>query len=289
MSRGMKICMIIGAVLLAIGLLVTFVCVARGESLWDFVRFTGFREIHSTTISQRGDGRGVDFELPEGSLDGVTKLSIEMSVAEITVGTGGEPCVKTFGFPEGKVYYRVEGSTLRLWDDKKYDVDFGLDDSERRVEIVLPGATLSELDIDLGVGDVYVAGLELGELTADIGTGSLYLESLKASSLGASVGTGDFSGDGLDCERASVDVGVGNVWFDGLIARSGEFETGTGDAGLRLAEGEMYVVCTSGIGEASINGSRSDGMGGEVTRGDPDAPCKITVETGIGAAEAEVY
>ncbi len=282
MSRGMKTCMIIGCILLVAGIAVTGVCVARGENVLGFVRYLGDRHVFG--ISRSADI--VDFEVPQGMLEGITSLEAEIAVGDVSITAGERPSFKAYGFPEGALHFELRGTALRVWDDSDGKEIFGIN-AQRTVEIVMPFEGLDRFEIDLGVGNTVINGMATGAFSADLGTGNLDAEGVKAESFKVSMGVGDFVGAALDCESASVEVGVGNLGFSGVLERLGTFSVGTGDADVALDTQDVYVTCSSGIGAASINDNHADGMGGDLSWGSRDAGCSVSVEAGLGNARVE--
>ena len=134
------------------------------------------------------------------------------------------------------------------------------DNTPASVDILLrlPAATLYEMLVDTGSGDVELSGLRTTTTTVDGGSSDITIsDGWLAQMLTVDVGSGDMNLD-LDVRSATLDAGSGDITATLRTTASGAIQigTGSGSVDLALVEDKRHgydVALNTGSGDSTIS------------------------------------
>ena len=193
-----------------------------------------------------------DISVPWGraaaSGEAFDKIEIEAPVANVTIQTGEDHSVELEWLDDGQytLNYSLSRSVLRITGSPN-----GVGGHrDTRVLITVPeGASLDEIDIELGSGDVTVERVTVNEVSCWTGLGDITWNGPLARDGELTTGLGDIrittgTMDGWECE---LNTGLGELVVDGTRYRSryerngssGELEANTGTGDIALTTGRQ--------------------------------------------------
>lgn len=279
MKKGMAI---LGAILLAVGLGMSFTGRALGGETRATVRLFG----HSWEVTAPGMGHWnistATVESPPDTgfsstteIGPFTGISLDVDLGNVTVAAGDDYLVDINYWGNGyQVLWANDGDTLQIWSE-----------SDGAVTEVNCGSDIT----------VYVpAGAELEYLSARLDLGSLTMAGLTMDWADLDLNLGEVMGEGLTVrDNVNVDADLGSVALYGDLAGGVQINAALGDVTLGLSRSAAHYCwdLSADLGSVTVNGQRSGGFSSSVTGGDGDAVLQvdadlgsITVDFGYGEA-----
>ena len=262
MKRFTKICLILAAVLTALGMIgvgVGFLLGAKPEQLAGNLSYTApslSRSHGQNKDSNSGDSSEYTYD------SAIRRLELDVNYASVTIGTSEDDHISVKARNAGK-YFKdtVEDGDMLVLEDERPKGKATLE-----LEILLPDRVLEEMDLDLGAAELTADRLQARQFSLDIGAGAGTIQSL------------------LTSEDASLDIDVGELtigYFDGSDL---ELDCGTGQLSITVAgEEQGYnndLEC--GIGSIDIGGSSYSGLSSSHSV-DNGAARTISADCGMGA------
>lgn len=261
MKRFTKVCLILAAVLAALGIVgvgVGFLLGAKPVQLAQGLHFPG------TSFSGFRDWDEKDYtgDSPAHTYDSSIRcLELDVNYASVTIGSSADDRISVKARNAGKYFKETvkDNDTLVLKDDRptgKTTLD---------LEILLPDRMFDDMDLDLGAAELTAGKLQAREFSLDMGAGAGSIDTLLTSA------------------DASIDVGVGELtigYFDGSDL---ELDCGTGSLTIMVAgkEQDYNYELECGIGSIDIGDSNYSGLSSEKSV-DNGAPHTISADCGIG-------
>jgi len=250
----MKIALIIGAILLALGILIALV------GFWmlgfDFTKLSSFTytthtytpEEAFTEISFTGTTCDVRFAKSE---DDTCKVVCKVD----------DRFTPTVDVKNGTLNIQME-DTLKWWQH------IGFNWGTNIITVYLPEKDYSLLEVNTVTGDVIIeSGISLSSVTLTAVTGDIQVSS-------------------LSCQRFSVNVTTGDIMLRDVIAQTMNLKSTTGDIELDRCDGDTITIkATTGDVEGSLRTGKQ--FYADVTTGDVRVPsdsgegtCTVTTTTG---------
>ena len=262
MKRFTKICLILAAVLTALGMIgvgVGFLLGAKPEQLAGNLSYTApslSRSHGQNKDSNSGDSSEYTYD------SAIRRLELDVNYASVTIGTSEDDHISVKARNAGKYFKEtVEDGDMLVLEDERPKGKATLE-----LEILLPDRVLEEMDLDLGAAELTADRLQARQFSLDIGAGAGTIQSL------------------LTSEDASLDIDVGELtigYFDGSDL---ELDCGTGQLSITVAgEEQGYnndLEC--GIGSIDIGGSSYSGLSSSHSV-DNGAARTISADCGMGA------
>lgn len=313
MSPTTKICLIVGAVLIIVGL--SIVAIAMTVNHWDITKLSTIKYVTNT------------HSLNESFRD----ISIETDAAEILFVLSEDDRCKVICHEQENSLHRVsiQDGTLRIHeeDERKWYDHFGISFGSTRLTVYLPQSSYEMLTVDAGTGKVTLPrdfsfeSMELNLSTGDVDTsasvsgiatvkattGDIRVDGITAGTLSISVTTGKVTVSDVTCDR-DVSIGVstgktnvsnltcmnlassgstGDLTLSNVIA-SGRFDLkrSTGDIRFEKCDaGEIVAKTDTGSITGSLRSSKlfiakSDTGRVDVPQSTTGGKCQLTTDTG---------
>lgn len=273
MKKGMKVWLLIAAILCSVGLTV---CVIA----WAAVDFD-FMKLDSADFTDNV------YEL-DGHVDGI---QINFDTANVRFGVSPDRVVRVFTHEKEDNPHTVQkaGGKLLIFRVKKpwyqkldfsfeeewitihlpEDVFYSLTAKVNTADLVLSsGLSFSGVNIETDTGDVHIASDVSGSIIVKADTGDVLLENTNPRYIEIETDTGDVTLKNTLCRRdLSITTDTGDVSFDRLDAESLTIETDTGDVEGTLLSDKTFVV-RSDTGRKKYPHTTGGGL------------CNITTDTG---------
>ena len=262
MKRFTKICLILAAVLTALGMIgvgVGFLLGAKPEQLAGNLSYT-------TPSLSRSHGQNKDSNSSDSSEytydSAIRRLELDVNYASVTIGTSEDDHISVKARNAGKYFKEtVEDGDMLVLEDERPKGKATLE-----LEILLPDRVLEEMDLDLGAAELTADRLQARQFSLDIGAGAGTIQSL------------------LTSEDASLDIDVGELtigYFDGSDL---ELDCDTGQLNITVAgeEQDYNYDLECGIGSIDIGGSSYSGLSSSHSV-DNGAARTISADCGMGA------
>lgn len=262
MKRFTKICLILAAVLTALGMIgvgVGFLLGAKPEQLAGNLSYTApsLSRSHGQNIdSNSGDSSEYTYD------SAIRRLELDVHYASVTIGTSEDDHISVKARNAGKYFKEsVEDGDMLVLEDERPKGKATLE-----LEILLPDRVLEEMELDLGAAELTADRLQARQFSLDIGAGAGTIQSL------------------LTSEDASLDIDVGELtigYFDGSDL---ELDCGTEQLSITVAgeEQDYNYDLECGIGSIDIGGSSYSGLSSSHSV-DNGAARIISADCGMGA------
>ena len=187
------------------------------------------------------------------------KLDIELKYDELDLEEGDSFSVKVYNDKGNNVTIKESADTLKIRSTKRAQ--------SRKVCVCYPkDVKLSELDIEMGAGSVY--------LNREIQVDRLKVE----------VGTGEFEGNAsVTTKEADLQIGTGSMTFTDLSAEKTSGECGLGGLDLTMTgdEKDYNYDLQCGIGNMDVGSDSYSGFGKEDHISNTGADRKMDLECGM--------
>lgn len=238
MSKGVRIFLIICAVMVGGGLLMTGAGVLMGGRLngvyldgngW--FHFGGY-ESGSRIMAQIerlddefDDDWEDDMRMAETALDSFTSVDLELSACSVEFVPGSSYGVRYKYHPElEKPEFTVENGVLRVTGKKAEDTDWfllGKQNSGSKLKIIYPqGTQFDKLNIDCALGDVDLDDVDAKEIRVVADCGNVEGENVISQALTVEVAMGNLELDGAFYGMNQIDCAMGNVEITTRLSRS---------------------------------------------------------------------
>lgn len=176
------------------------------------------------------------------------KIEVEAPVANVIIQTGEDFSVELEWLDDGQytLNYSISRDALRVT-GRPNSVDGHTD---TRVLITVPsGTVLSEIDIEVGLGDVTVEDVVATDFNCDVGMGDLTWNGSLVPDMELNTGMGDvrIATDTIDGWECELTTGLGEVQVNGADEnRSFRQEGRFGDLSAASGMGDITLTATSG-------------------------------------------
>lgn len=231
MKRGHKICLIISAMLIAVGgILFTG---AMSALDWEFAALT-------TSTYERHD-----YTVAEAFCD----VRVVTDTADVRILPAADGVARVELYEEASAKHRVsveDGILLVEVDDhREWYQHIGIGFDTPRVCVYLPEEALGTLTAETDTGDVWLTHVAATEISIRVSTGDVVLADSSCESLLTAGSTGDLSftdvtvGGHLAIERSTGDVRLSRC-----DAATVEIATGTGDVTLNRCDADAIYIET---------------------------------------------
>lgn len=293
MKKFVRICIITALILIVLGGVIT----AAGASMGGFSKLkrSGWYSIFNIPgwkISIGKSHLSIDKDKSQPVLTGdysnqqLAKAD-EVSVIDADIG-GGRLVIKQ----SDNEYFKVEISTdLKFQcfvkngelNIKAFEGITDTDDSDNTVTLYIPdGASIEEVEIELGAGTVDIDKLTAGSISFDVGAGKVNVDNMDAHKVSAELGAGkiDINGTAMDAE---IDIDMGSFKWTGNISRNVELscDMGSVDIGLKEDEkGHNYKISCS-AGKVAVGGKEYTSVSGDMDI-DNGAPGTFDIDCSMG-------
>ncbi|ONI47530.1 hypothetical protein AN644_04965 [Candidatus Epulonipiscium fishelsonii] len=194
----------------------------------------------------------------------------------------------------GDFIYKVENDTLFIKhetekdDDKWFNLFEKIDDNTIDLKIYIPrDSSLSEVDIENGMSNVFINDVNIENLEAEIGMGDLIIEDIVINNLEVECGMGDFISKNMTSYNTSIEGGMGEIELEGDFAGNVKIESGMGDVYLTTNRqyNDYNFRIENGLGDVSINNMEYGFVGSKDIDENRNGKYLIDVETGMGDIE----
>lgn len=230
MKRFTKICLILAAVLTALGMIgvgVGFLLGAKPEQLAGNLSYTApslSRSHGQNKDSNSGDSSEYTYD------SAIRRLELDVHYASVTIGTSEDDHISVKARNAGKYFKEsVEDGDMLVLEDERPKGKATLE-----LEILLPDRVLEEMELDLGAAELTADRLQARQFSLDIGAGAGTIQSL------------------LTSEDASLDIDVGELtigYFDGSDL---ELDCGTGQLSITVAGRNRIIIMTWNAASAPL-------------------------------------
>ncbi len=188
---------------------------------------------------------------------------------------------------EGKSQAYVDGNDLYIKVLNASDLDFS--NEENCFTLYVPAdASFSDVDIDLGAGEMHLDGLQADEMKIELGAGQIMADDMVAANIKISVGAGNVELQEAILGTVKIEVGAGNCSIEGEVFEDIKAECAMGNITLELEGDEedfdYELECVSGnlkVGDTEYSGLSSSK---EV---DNDANKKMDLQCVMGNIEVK--
>ncbi len=275
-NKAYSVLMIVGAVLLVIGLLIT---------LFGFLSGGTFRIIEKTEYTYTKLWRDVDdYEL--WTQEEITSVDLNIAYGKIQfVYSNDKTGISVKDYAKNCLELNMTNGQLQAKDTHWSSRDnFGTQNRRNPViTVYLNSNNLDTLTIELGAGTIDIEQLVLQKLTVSIGAGDCDFEHISADDATFSTGASTAELDECEFKTFNVELGVGDLDFSGDITESAKITGGVGNIKLNLSgkESTYNFECSTGVGSLRINGHHYSGVGSDQNI-NPTGLVKITIEAGVG-------
>lgn len=203
----------------------------------------------------------------ETAIDAFTRVDLEVELGNVTLRTGEGYGLSLTGFEEDgyQPQFSVQNGKLKVWSDSASVSGLALTDVTAEVIVTVPaGATLSELEIKTGMGNLFFEDVTAGDLDGETGMGSIFTRNVDARA------------------ELSLDAGMGDITLTGPLAPDTELDTGMGAVTVEAACGaaQCRYELESGMGAITVDGQQQSGS--EVKGGSKNAPYELEITAGMG-------
>lgn len=286
-NKALSALMIIGAVLLIAGLIMTLFGFISGGSInelgyWNGRNYNfGFRsnnllELEDKTFTEENE---------------VSSLSLKIAYGEITIiPSSAENRVEVTNYRKNGLEISVINGELRVhdtqWDKVGYSWNGKHDNKTPTFNIYLTKDALKNLTIDFGAGYISAEGLTVDNFVQSIGAGEVVFKNFNIKNYTLDIGAGQADLKDFTVDNFNVSVGAGQLLFQGDITSYCSVSGGVGDIEFDLSgpASQYYFTCTQGVGSVKINNQNYFGSGNDEV-GNPSAPTKINIEAGVGSID----
>lgn len=280
MKKFTKVCVILAAVLMGIGLCL-MIGSAAGGATWSAVKkeipILGEKEQRFadviSQIADRDEGGGAKYQQETGKAEAgeyadIEKIEVDLSddAVEFLTYEGSDVRVEVQDDLEGRVaQYEDGGKTLKI-------ESHGRGNPYSTISVYLPAdSRLKELEIRVKGGTVDMPeGVEVKELQAEIGAGTFYGSDITAQEMNLTVGAGTVEIENLDAEEMEIGCGLGTV----SVLAAGRQE-------------DYSYELTSSAGAIYLGDGTYSGIGVDKKIKNAGASNKMEIDCGAGTVEVQ--
>lgn len=183
-----------------------------------------------------------------------TSLKIDINAADLEIRTGEKWKLET---NHKYITCKEDDENLEIYGKKSF---FASNSRGIKVVLTIPEETMLEyVDLDIGVGEIFIEELSANSLRMNLDVGDLEAEKLKIlHKAEIDSGIGDVSINDSQLFNAGIDLGIGEFNYTGALMEESSIDYGIGETSLALlgnAE-DHQIKLDKGIGEARLNGEK---------------------------------
>lgn len=225
----------------------------------------GFHIIRRWNARSYADGETTsDTDMSE-TFSGIREVNMEVSAMSVQI------------LPADSNDIKLETANV----DQRLKFNYYVDEDELVIETKknLAGITNAEG----GTLWLYLPESQIADIDLEIGVGELYVENLNADSFSLKVGAGEASVDNFNTRELDFDCGVGSISAAGTVKEEAKIDCGIGSVDFTTSgtEADYNYEISCGIGEVSLGGASYSGLGSK-KHIDNSSAKDIHVECGIG-------
>ena len=154
------------------------------------------------------------------------------------------------------------------------------------ITIYVPeGFKAKKIDIDNGVGELYMEDMETAKLDIDLGTGDCYGKNIVSDKTDINGGVGSVHFKDVTFTDLELECGVGDLTIEGKILGKSEINCGVGSLELitELKKEDYELDIETGLGDIYINGEKTS----NIKNANQGAKHSLDIEGGISEVEIE--
>lgn len=183
-----------------------------------------------------------------------TSLKIDINAADLEIRTGEK---WKLGTNHEYITCNEEDESLEIYGKKSF---FAMNSRGMRVVLTVPEETVFEyVDLDVGVGEIFLDELSANSLKLNLGVGDLDIEKLKVlHKAEIDSGIGDVSINDSQLFNAGIDMGIGELNYTGALMEESSIDYGIGETSLALTGNaeDHQIKLDKGVGEARLDGRK---------------------------------
>jgi len=269
MNRFARTCIITALILIVLGAIIS----AAGASMGGFsqLRRSGRYDILNLLDGKISIGLhhfNMDEDRSQPILDGdytneqlakaeeVTKLNADIGGGRLIIEQSDNEYFKVEVKTDLKFQCFVKNGELNV---KAFEGSTDSDVSNNIITLYIPdGASIQNVEIDLGAGTVDIDKLTAGNVSFDVGAGAVNVENMDVHKVSADLGAGKITINGTAMD-AEIDIGMGSFKWTGNISRDMDLSCSMGsvDIGLKGEDekGHNYSISCS-AGQVKVGGRK---------------------------------
>lgn len=198
MSRATIICLIIGAVLVIVGLIIFTMVMVLNH--WDFTKLSTVNYVTNTHSFN----------------ESFTDISIETDTAQIVFALSGDDSCQVICHEQEDLLHKVsvQDGTLKIYeaDERNWYVHFGVSFDSTKLTVYLPQSIYGTLTVNAGTGKVTLPqDFTFEDMVLNLTTGDVDTSASVSGIATVKATTGDISIDGITAGTLSVSVTTGRV------------------------------------------------------------------------------
>lgn len=255
MDNTMKICLIIGAVLLVLGLIVFAIVMTIHH--WDFSRLSTDKYVTNT------------YSFSEAFTD----ISIQTDTADILFAPSDDDSCKVICREQENLLHSVDiqDGTLRIHekDHRKWYEYMGISFGKTSITLYLPQSVYGALKLHSSTGDVTLPReFRFEQMDISISTGNIHVSSSVSETAKLRTTTGDIRVEGITAEILDLSASTGRITVSDVTCR--------GDMIVNLTTGKASVT------DVTCRGLTSKGTTGELFLTNTVATGAFSIERDTG-------
>lgn len=310
MKKFMKVCAIMAAILVVMGAALAFVAgTFRGRQVvsdvvdsvtggrvhvnwsgWNLpwgitFRDDGFFNVDTSNIYDN------DYEIYRGD---VTKHEISGKFDQLDIELGGY-IFETAVSPDDSFYLTtsnvdkfqcyVKSGVLHL-KAVNSSINFSLGNiTDRKLILYIPEeALLSEVELELGAGQVIIDDLSAAAVSLEVGAGQIQAKNIQTGKLEISVGAGQVEIPGMKVDELKVEIGMGELVGSGSIYKSADLECSMGNLELTVkgSQRDFNYWLEVAAGNLDLGSDHYSGLAKEQKILSPVAVKTMNIECAMG-------
>lgn len=294
MNRFARTCIITALILIVLGAIIS----AAGASMGGFsqLRRSGRYDILNLLDGKISIGLhhfNMDEDRSQPILDGdytneqlakaeeVTKLNADIGGGRLIIEQSDNEYFKVEVKTDLNFQCFVENGELNL---KAFEGSTDLDASNNIITLYIPdGASIQDVEIELGAGIVDIDKLIAGNVSLDVGAGAVNVENMDAHKVSADLGAGKITINGTTMD-AEIDIGMGSFKWTGNISRDMDLSCSMGSVDIGLKDedekGHNYNISCS-AGHVKVGGRKYAAGAGDMDI-DNGAPGTFDIDCSMG-------
>ncbi len=292
MNKFVKVCFITAGILMASGLVFSFIgAAAGGRNMFHFIkdnvrqdgeldiiegtleglpeRIFGRKWYHNwgsnpTYLTINGEKVNTEVWETQIPVENIKNLSLELGAGEFYIreknAADGMVDVTIAGV--GGCDYQVKDKTLYVEGFTGIRT-LNMSGYQNNLILTFPAGTdFSEIDVEAGAGTMEMVSLKAEEIKVVVGAGEFIMNQMEAKELSAEVGAGRLDVSDMYAKDVSLMVGVGDCIYEGTIENELEAECNMGNMSLTLdgKESDYNYELECSAGNIDIDGSVVTGL-----------------------------
>ncbi|SET48389.1 DUF4097 family beta strand repeat-containing protein [[Clostridium] polysaccharolyticum] len=287
-QKGIKYVAMFLAVCLTISIIATIVKVGVGV----MGAFIPSQDIHHQ-YNERGKKEILEGKEIVENFSGVENLKFDSGIYKVTFKADREKKdIKVAMHNISSSYslkYDTESKTLvgksHSWFSKFLKKE---EDANGKIIVHIPrNQKLAKVEIDMGVGAVFLKKLEVEQLKIQCGVGALVCEDIKADQVKVDGGVGNIDFKDVDFKDTELTGGVGNVKLVGKLEEKTQISAGMGNLNIKINGQRQNYNCKveTGLGAIYIDGKKTS----EMEYYNNNQPNLLDIEGGVGTIHVDFF